>query len=167
MAVIALLAGARDGAAQPAAGGETSGGSDAAVGQLLATAQEAEKAGDHQAAEESYQKILELRPQWALIHQSLGVNYHLRSHYSEAIEALEKAIALDEQLWGAHLFLGMDYYRTNQFEKAIPALKRSLDLNLERTESEARLWLGLSYAGIRRTQIRRRGASPRTDAAGE
>ena len=148
LTMIVLLAGARDGASQQPATADTNSDTDAAVQQLLWSAQEAEKGGNYQEAGESYQRILELRPRWALIHQSLGVTYHLRGHYSEAIEALEKAIALDDQLWGAHLFLGMDYYRTNQFEKAIPALKRSLDLNLERTESEARLWLGLSYAAL-------------------
>lgn len=148
LTMIVLLAGARHGASQQPATADTNSDTDAAVQQLLWNAQEAEKGGNYQEAGESYQRILELRPRWALIHQSLGVTYHLRGHYSEAIEALEKAIALDDQLWGAHLFLGMDYYRTNQFEKAIPALKRSLELNLDRTESEARLWLGLSYAAL-------------------
>ncbi len=148
LTLIAFLAGAPNGPAQQPATGDANLSADAAIQQLLGAAQEAEKAGDFQEAGKTYQKILELRPQWALIHQSLGVTFHLRSHYSEAIEALEKAISLDAELWGAHLFLGMDYYRTNQFEKAIPALKRSLDLNLEKTESEARLWLGLSYAAL-------------------
>jgi tetratricopeptide (TPR) repeat protein len=116
----------------------------------LQEAQAAEKSKDYTSAAAAYQSILKVRPQWALIHQSLGVVYHLHSRFPEAISALEKALNLDPTLWGSQLFLGMAYYRTNQFLKAIPALQQSLKLNPKLAENEARLWLGSSYLALAR-----------------
>ncbi len=118
------------------------------IEQHLQAAQQAERSKDYARAAEAYQKILELRPGWALIQQSLALTYHLRNLYPQAIAEFEKAIVLDDQLWGSYLFLGMDYYRTNQFDKAIPALEKSLALNPERAESEGRFWLGASYTAL-------------------
>jgi len=120
------------------------------VRELIQAARQAEQAQDYASASEAYKKVLERLPQWALIRQSLALTYHLRGLYPQAIEHFEKALALDDALWGAYLFLGMDYYKTNQFKRAIPALKRSLELNPERTEAEARFWLGLSHAALGR-----------------
>ena len=51
----------------------------------LQEAQAAEKKKDYNRAVAAYQSILKIRPQWALIHQSLGVVYHLQSRFPEAI----------------------------------------------------------------------------------
>jgi len=116
----------------------------------LQEAQAAEKDKDYNRAVAAYQSILKLRPQWALIHQSLGVVYHLQSRFPEAISSLTKALKLDPSLWGSQLFLGMGYYRTNQFLKAIAALEQSIKLNPKLAESEARLWLGSSFLALNR-----------------
>jgi tetratricopeptide (TPR) repeat protein len=120
------------------------------IEQHLQEAQAAEKAKDYNRAAAAYQAILKVRPQWALIHQSLGVVYHLQSRFPEAIASLEKALKLDPSLWGSHLFLGMGYYRTNQFLKAIPVLEQSVKLNPKLAEGEARLWLGSSFLALSR-----------------
>jgi len=116
----------------------------------LQAAQAAEKVKDYDSAAAAYQNILKIRPQWALIHQSLGVVYHLDSRFPEAISSLERALKLDPSLFGSQLFLGMGYYRTNQFLKAIPALEQSIKLNPKLAESEARLWLGSSFLALGR-----------------
>jgi len=116
----------------------------------LQEAQAAEKGRDYNRAVAAYQSILKIRPQWALIHQSLGVVYHLQSRFPEAISSLQTALKLDPSLWGSQLFLGMGYYRTNQFLKAIPALEQSLKLNPKLAENEARLWLGSSFLALNR-----------------
>lgn len=116
----------------------------------LQEAQAAEKIKDYSRAAAAYQNILKIRPQWALIHQSLGVVYHLQSRFPEAITSLHRALKLDPSLWGSQLFLGMGYYRTNQFLKAIPALEQSLKLNPKMAENEARLWLGSSFLALNR-----------------
>ncbi len=114
----------------------------------LAAAQQAERSQNYAAARRAYREILKLQPDWALIHQSLALTYHLENLYRPAIEEFQKAIQLDEQLWGSYLFLGMDYYKTNQFDKAVPALEKSLVLNREGAESEAHFWLGLSFSAL-------------------
>jgi tetratricopeptide (TPR) repeat protein len=123
---------------------------DEQIERYLQEAQQAEQSKDYQRSAEAYRKILQIRPQWALIHQSLGVVQHLQSRYPEAIAAFEHALKLDASLWGSHLFLGMDYYRTNQFLKAIPALEQSIKLDPKLAENEARLWLGSSYLALDR-----------------
>ncbi len=115
---------------------------------LLQAARAAEQIKDFEAAAASYQEILRIRPQWALIHQSLGVVRHLQNRYPDAIAAFESALKLDPSLWGSHLFLGMDRYRTNQFQLAIPALQQSIKLNPKLAEPEARMWLGSSYLAL-------------------
>lgn len=116
----------------------------------LQEAQAAEKSKDYDRAAAAYRNILKIRPQWALIHQSLGVVYHLQSRFPEAISSLEKALKLDPSLWGSQLFLGMGYYRTNQFLKGIPVLEQSIKLNPKMAEGEARLWLGSSFLALNR-----------------
>ncbi|MDE0123199.1 MAG: tetratricopeptide repeat protein [Bryobacterales bacterium] len=112
----------------------------------LAAARQAESVQDYLAAAEEYRSILALRPEWALIHQSLGVTYHLAKRYLEAIEALQRAVRLDDQLWGAYLFLGMDYYQTHRFDLAVSALERSMALRPGMVETHR--WLGLSHAAL-------------------
>src|SRR5262245_16063652 len=116
----------------------------------LQEAQAAEKVKDYNRAVAAYQSILKIRPQWALIHQSLGVVYHLQSRFPEAISSLQTALKLDPSLWGSQLFLGMGYYRTNQFTKAIPLLEQAIKLNPKLAETESRLWLGSSFLALNR-----------------
>ena len=114
----------------------------------LEAAKRAESVQDYLAAAEEYKAILELRPGWALIHQSLGVTYHLSKQFPQAIEHLKQAVRLDDKLWGAFLFLGMDYYQTHQFDLAVSVLEKSLALNPQMIET--RRWLGLGHAALQR-----------------
>ena len=59
------------------------------IERYLQEAQAAEKKQDYEVAATAYQNILKLRPQWALIHQSLGVVYHLHSRFPEAISSFK------------------------------------------------------------------------------
>ena len=139
LAVVALLV-AEIGGAQPNAS------IDAQVDAHLQAAKRAEEARDYLAAASEYEAVLALRPDWALIWQSLGVTLHLAGRYEQAIKHLLEATRLDDQLWGAFLFLGMDYYQTHQFELALGALQRSSVLNPELVETQR--WLGLSHAAL-------------------
>jgi tetratricopeptide (TPR) repeat protein len=118
------------------------------IEEQLKIAQDAEKNKDYERSAGAYRKILKIQPQWALIHQSLGVVRHLQNKYPEAILSFETALKLDPKLWGSYLFLGMDYYRTNQFPRAIPALQQALQLNPEMAELEVRFWLGSSFLAL-------------------
>ena len=131
------------GLSMPAVGQESI---DERIEAYLEGAKRAESVHDYLTAAAQYQAILELRPEWALIHQSLGVTYHLAKQYSQAIQYLKRAVQLDDQLWGAYLFLGMDYYQTHQFEVAVSALEESLALNPDMAETSR--WLGLSHSAL-------------------
>ena len=133
----------------------------------LAAAKLAESEQDYLAAAERYEAILALRPDWALIHQSLGVTLHLAKRFPQSIEHLVDAVRLDGQLWGAFLFLGIDYYQIGKFDDAIEALSRSLELNSD--VADTRRWLGLSYSAVHRyeesIQHLSRSTGPRNDDA--
>ena len=140
---------------------------DAEVQARLEAAKLAESKQDYLAAAEKYEAILKLRPDWALIHQSLGVTLHLAKRFPQSIEHLAEAVRLDRQLWGAFLFLGMDYYQIGKFDEAVGALNESLELNPELAET--RHWLGLSYSAVHRyeeaIQHLLQATGPRNDAA--
>ena len=140
---------------------------DALVRSHLAAAKLAESEQDYLAAAERYEAILALRPDWALIHQSLGVTLHLAKHFPKSIEHLVEAIRLDSQLWGAFLFLGIDYYQIGKFDDAIEALNQSLELNPDLAETQR--WLGLSYSAVHQyeeaIQHLSRSTGPRNDDA--
>ncbi|MEO8660817.1 MAG: tetratricopeptide repeat protein [Bryobacteraceae bacterium] len=125
-------------------------GADADVRQRLEAAQQAERKQDYASAGAQYQAILAEHPEMAAIRQSLGLTYHLRNQFTEAIAEFNRAVAADPTMWGSFLFLGMDYYKTNQFEKALGALRKSVALNGKMAEPEARFWLGASEAALGR-----------------
>lgn len=140
---------------------------EARVQAHLEAARLAESEQDYVAAAERYEAILALRPDWALIHQSLGVTLHLAKRFPQSIERLLEAVRLDSQLWGAFLFLGIDYYQIGRFDDAIGALKQSLELNAD--VAETRRWLGLSYSAVQRyeeaLQHLSQSTGPRNDDA--
>ncbi len=121
---------------------------DTQIRQYLESAQKAERAADYAAAGRQYQEILKLRPNMALIRQSLAVVYHLQNLYPQAIAEFQRALTDDPALWGSQLFLGMDYYKTNQFALAIAPLEKSIVLNAKMAEPEARFWLGVAYSAL-------------------
>src|SRR5215831_16419817 len=112
---------------------------------ILSLASKAESVGDYARAGQEYQQALKIRPNLGILHQRLGLTYHLRNRFAEAIPEFQRAIQLDPNLWGSSLFLGIDYYKTNQFEKAFPALQRALRTNPKDAETEARFWLGVTH----------------------
>lgn len=132
--------------------GQASRGPDSEIQEHLAAARDAEQARDYARAASEYQKILRVRPNLATIHQSLGLIFHLRNRFSEAIPEFSRAVQLDGTLWGSFLFLGIDYYKTNQFEEALRALNRAVLLNPSQAEPEARFWLGASHAASGRPE---------------
>ncbi|MFN7995606.1 MAG: tetratricopeptide repeat protein [Bryobacteraceae bacterium] len=115
----------------------------------LNAAREAERAHDYARAGAEYEQILRLHPDMAVIHQNLGLTYHLRNRFADAGREFARAIQLDGSLWGAHLFLGIDDYKTNRFDKAIASLQKSITLNSQ-AEPEARFWLGASFSAAGR-----------------
>ncbi len=130
---------------------QSDGTGSANIQQSLKAAREAEEARDYARAGTEYERILQLQPDLAVIHQRLGLTYHLRNRFGEASREFSRAIELDSALWGAHLFLGIDLYKANQFQKAIAAIEKSVSLNAQ-AEPEARFWLGASQAALGRHQ---------------
>jgi tetratricopeptide (TPR) repeat protein len=118
------------------------------VSSRLEAARRAEREKDYAAASREYEAILRLQPGLSLVRQSLAITYHLQNRFEEAVGEFERALAANASLWGSHLFLGMDLYKMNRFEAAVPPLLKAIELNRERTEPEARYWLGVTYYAL-------------------
>lgn len=99
--------------------------------------------GDHDDTIKEYQAAIQLRPDEAELHESIGEFYLDNRADEDAQKELEKAVALDSSRTKALYLLGRLYVLDNDNEKAIPFLLRALKLqpNLD----EASGLLGTAY----------------------
>lgn len=131
---------------------------------LIEAAQQAEQRDDLDTAVAAYQKILQLRPNWASAEFNLALVYHSQRKYREAISLLEQALSHDSPLNDAHLFLGSSYFHTHQYEKALTTLERFARLEPASQEvvpllAETHFRLG-NYARAATAYLRQIGSTP-------
>jgi len=74
-------------------------------------------------------KALELAPDLAETHASMGLALYLSGLRDQAMSALEQAVALDPELWAAHLFYGFTCRDSGKFDKAATAYARAAEIN--------------------------------------
>lgn len=79
--------------------------------------------------QEAIQKAININPDLAESHASLGILYYTRKMGNKAVEELQKAIELQPSLENAHNWLGFLYLLTGQPEKALFHAKRTIELN--------------------------------------
>jgi tetratricopeptide (TPR) repeat protein len=112
----------------------------------VASARNAEASGNFAAAEQEYQKSLEMHPD-ADIFQRLGLVRRLQDKFAEAIPAFRDSLKLQPNQWAARLFLGMDLYRINSFSAALAELKYAD--RLKPGDFEIRFWLGMTHLALK------------------
>jgi serine/threonine-protein kinase len=103
--------------------------------------------GRVQDAENTYQKAISIRPQYASGYGQLAHLYRREAKYTLAIAELKKAIELspdDARLW---LTLGGDYYFAGDYPRAIDSLQKAIDI---RPSYQAYSNLGQSFLTLRR-----------------
>ncbi len=118
---------------------------------LVASAQQAQAAGDFEAAAQFYRKAVTLQPNIAEIRANLGLMYYQAGNDQQAIASFLAAIHLKSSLFVPNLFLGLDYLRLKRFSEAIPYLKQAAVLNA--TDVQTRLALGQAYADTGKTRL--------------
>jgi tetratricopeptide (TPR) repeat protein len=73
-----------------------------------------------------YREILRIRPGWASAELNLGLVYHSRADYTNAIQLLTKALRHNPDLHSALLFRGASYYQTGRYQAAVADLEQYL-----------------------------------------
>ncbi len=105
----------------------------------MRTGSEQMKAGDYQAARESFEKALRVNDTASVGHLSLGIAYfHLRDDkYAE--RELTRAVELNPKETMAYEVLGELYYRKDDLETALSYWEKAVALNPSATDIRARL----------------------------
>ena len=107
--------------------------------------------GNLTGAVEAYQQSLQLEPDVAEVHLSLGHAYLKLKKSSEAIKAFKESIRLNPEKEEAHYGLGVEYLRTNKNKEAAEAFKRAI--KLRPTMGKAHYGLGLAYQEMQRRDL--------------
>lgn len=112
----------------------------------VAAARQSESSGNFAAAENEYEKSLQLHPD-ADVYQRLGLVRHLQDKFAEAIPAFRNSLKLQPDQWAARLFLGIDLYRTNSFAAALEELK--IADRLKPGDFETRFWVAVTQLALK------------------
>jgi tetratricopeptide (TPR) repeat protein len=113
---------------------------------LLASAQQAQAAGDYAAAASDLKQAVRLEPAVAQIWANLGLMQHETGDISGAIASFQHAVRLDPSLYVPNLFLGIDYAHSGKAHQAVPYLLTAERLN--KTDAQAPLALGRTYFAL-------------------
>ncbi len=105
-------------------------------------------AGDKNKARELLTKALEIRPDFAYTHYTLGYFYFIDNDYKEAEEELNRALAADIRYWPAYKLLGDMYMLRGDYKEAVD--KYSLALNLNPKNPNINNDLGLALMQLER-----------------
>jgi TolB-like protein/Tfp pilus assembly protein PilF len=98
---------------------------------------------DWKSAEKSYQRALELNPNYATAHHWHGLGLMETAQFERAQSAMERALRLDPLSVVINSHLGWLFYFSRQFDQAIAQLQRTLDLEPE--YPLALYFLGMAY----------------------
>jgi tetratricopeptide (TPR) repeat protein/tRNA A-37 threonylcarbamoyl transferase component Bud32 len=100
------------------------------------------KLGNFAAAESTYKKAIELRPNYWGVYSSMGLFYYGQARYSDAAEMFLKATQLAPDNYQGYTTLGGVYIAEARYQDAIGAFQRSIDL---RPSADAYSNLGYTY----------------------
>jgi len=102
-------------------------------------------------AVESYQQSLQLEPNVAEVHLSLGHAYLKLNKTAEAIKAFKESIRLNPEKEEAHYGLGVEYLRISKNREAAEAFKRAIKLRPKL--AKAHYGLALAYQEMQRRDL--------------
>jgi len=83
----------------------------------------------------SYQKALQLQPDYAEVHYQLAEIYFFQRKFRDAIASCNKAIQLQPNFAANYKILGNIFQAQGEMEKALDAYKKALELNPEFAEA--------------------------------
>jgi eukaryotic-like serine/threonine-protein kinase len=98
---------------------------------------------DLKAAEQEYRLALELDPNHAWAHESLGQVYTVQGKTKEALEEGQRSLNLDPVSPACHAFIAQTYYFAGDYDRAADEARRILEIRPQFLN--ARYWLGSAY----------------------
>jgi tetratricopeptide (TPR) repeat protein len=99
--------------------------------------------GNVPAAIQAYQKALEIEPDFADVHLSLGHAYMRLKKGQEAIKAFKDATRINPELDEAYYGLGLEYFRAGKMKEAAQAFKKAVSVRPDM--AKAHYGLALAY----------------------
>jgi len=102
--------------------------------------------GNQKKARDLLNKALEIRPDFAYAHYTLGYFYYAENNRKEAEEALNRAIQVDPRYWPAYKLLGDMCMEKGDYKEAVT--KYSVALNLNRGSASVNNDLGLALMQV-------------------
>ena len=103
--------------------------------------------GQIEPAIESYEKAIEIRPQWAVGFVMLGQIHSAQGNPDQAIENLKKAIAIEPECAEIHLNMGTALNAIGDYEKATKSYKKAIKINPLNSNSYYNMAMALREQG--------------------
>jgi len=104
---------------------------------------EAQKAGELDAAEKAFRRVLREGGEAAFVYNNLGIVYQQRGDQARAIEQFQRAIRLDPKYAAPRILLGASLLATGRIPEATRSLEKAV--KLQPGEPLARLQLAKAY----------------------
>lgn len=127
--------------------------SDAALQRYASAAQSALASGHYEDAESDYRKMLQIRPDLAEIHVTLGAIYFQQRNYDQAVTELRTALKLKPSLTKAAPLLSMSLSELGRYSEAIPGLDKGFH---QSADPQAKRMCGLqllrAYTGLQENE---------------
>jgi tetratricopeptide (TPR) repeat protein len=99
--------------------------------------------GNVAGAIQAYQQALEIEPEFADVHLSLGHAYLRLQKSQEAIKAFKEATRINPEMEEAYYGLGLEYFRAGKMKEAAQAFKKAV--NVRPGMAKAHYGLALAY----------------------
>ena len=105
---------------------------------------------DWEAAESSFRRAIELRPDYSLAHAWYAVFLMSRSRYDEAIARSERAAEIDPLALSIHAVIGQCHHFARRFDEALARHRATLEL--DPANLRALLWSSRTYRAMGRPE---------------
>jgi tetratricopeptide (TPR) repeat protein len=115
--------------------------------------QQALATGHYEEAESDFKKLLQIAPDIAEMHATLGLVYFQEKKFDQAVPELKQALKLKPALSKASTLLAMSLSETGQYQEALPGLEKGFQHPSDpATKRMCGLQLMRTYTGLRRDQ---------------
>ncbi len=99
--------------------------------------------GRKQAAITSYQKALEIEPEFKVVLENLALLYHNQKDDENAIKVLNRLVKLEPMNFNANYLLGLHYYRKKDYSQMVESFNRAVAVKPD--QADAHYNLGMAY----------------------
>ncbi len=115
--------------------------------------QQALAAGHYDEAESDFKKLLQIDPNIAEMHATLGVVYFQEKKFDQAVPELRRALKLKPGLTRASTLLAMSLSEVGEYQEALPGLEKGFQQATDPvTKRMCGLQLMRTYTGLQRDQ---------------